>query len=296
MNIDPFGSSTSRTYREVLQWASSFLEKSGRESSAAEWLLRERFDLNKTVLIKLYRQIMLEEEKQQFLEDVQAHATGIPVQHIVGHEWFYGRKFNVSPDVLIPRPETEELVELFLKEAPPSSLNVLDIGTGSGAIAVTVKKERPQDNVTATDISAEALTIAQKNAREVGAKIVFAQGDLAKPIKGQTFDVVMSNPPYIAKREVDVMDEVVLNHEPKLALFAEENGLAVYRKLANELPSVMKESGKIYLEIGYQQGEAVKKLFQESFPDATVAIIKDMAGRDRIVRIDLGRGEHLWKR
>ncbi|WP_028274395.1 peptide chain release factor N(5)-glutamine methyltransferase [Atopococcus tabaci] len=289
MTHKPSETNSDQTYREVLQWASSFLENSGRERYAAEWLLRERLGWDKLDWMKHSRDAMPEERKQQFLQDVHTHAEGVPVQHIIGHEWFYGRKFHVSPEVLIPRPETEELVEWFLEDAPSVPLTVLDIGTGSGAIAITAKKERPQDEVTAVDLSSDALAVAQNNARELEADVKFVEGDLIEPVKGKKFDVVLSNPPYIARDELDVMDEVVVEHEPEMALFAEEGGLAVYRRLAETLPSVLTENGKIYLEIGYRQGEAVKKLFETRFPHAEVSVKKDLSGNDRMVRVTLKR-------
>src|SRR5699024_5829705 len=126
------------TYQEVLLWASSFLNKSGEEPFAAEWLMKEMFDLTKTELINLFREEMHEERKQAYLQNVKKHAEGIPVQQILGHEWFYGRKFIVSEDTLIPRTETEELIELILTQAPTGSQRILDIGTGTGAIACTL--------------------------------------------------------------------------------------------------------------------------------------------------------------
>lgn len=287
MSID----SDNQTYREVLRWASSFLEQTGKEQAAAEWLLRERFGMTKGDLLTRYSRRMPEDEKKQYAKDVQQFVKGIPAQHIIGHEWFYGRPFKVSPDVLIPRPETEELMEWFLGETSSDPKKVLDIGTGSGILAVTAKLERPQYTVTAVDISKEAMRMAEQNAKRLKAEVRFIEGDLTEPVSSERFDIVLSNPPYISKEEIEVMDESVRLHEPKVALFAEENGLAVYRKLAAQLPSMMNPEGAVYLEIGYQQGKTVQSIFQKAFPEASVQLRKDMGGRDRMIRVDLKKTE-----
>ena len=273
------------TYREVLNWASSFLEEAGQEGIAAEILLRERLEWSKTDFILQLNQLVKPEVKEQWINDVKQHSTGIPIQYIVGHEWFFEYKFKVTSNTLIPRPETEEIVDKFLKEAPEKALKVLDIGTGTGVIGITIKKERPQDDVTAIDLSEEALLVAKENGESLHANVRFLLGDLTEPIKKEKFDIVISNPPYIGVDEKKYMDDSVLNYEPELALFAENEGLAVYQRLAKELPSILKPNGQIYLEIGFKQGSAVKALFLEAFPTADVTIEKDMSGQDRLLKV-----------
>ena len=273
------------TYREVLNWASSFLEEAGQEGIAAEILLRERLEWSKTDFILQLNQLVKPEVKEQWINDVKQHSTGIPIQYIVGHEWFFEYKFKVTSNTLIPRPETEEIVDKFLKEAPEKALKVLDIGTGTGVIGITIKKERPQDDVTAIDLSKEALLVAKENGESLHANVRFLLGDLTEPIKKEKFDIVISNPPYIGVDEKKYMDDSVLNYEPELALFAENEGLAVYQRLAKELPSILKPNGQIYLEIGFKQGSAVKALFLEAFPTADVTIEKDMSGQDRLLKV-----------
>ncbi len=273
------------TYREVLNWASSFLEEAGQEGIAAEILLRERLEWSKTDFILQLNQLVKPEVKEQWIDDVKQHSTGIPIQYIVGHEWFFEYKFKVTSNTLIPRPETEEIVDKFLKEAPEKALKVLDIGTGTGVIGITIKKERPQDDVTAIDLSEEALLVAKENGESLHANVRFLLGDLTEPIKKEKFDIVISNPPYIGVDEKKYMDDSVLNYEPELALFAENEGLAVYQRLAKELPSILKPNGQIYLEIGFKQGSAVKALFLEAFPTADVTIEKDMSGQDRLLKV-----------
>lgn len=273
------------TYREVLKWASSFLEDSGHEGVAAELLLRGRLDWTKTDFILQLNEQIPEEIKQQLIADVTQHSQGIPIQHLLGYEWFYNYRFKVTADTLIPRPETEEIVDIFLHQAPGRPLKVLDIGTGTGVIAITIKKERPQDDVTAVDLSAKALAVAKENAVALGADVQLLAGDLTVPVKDQQFDVVISNPPYIAEEEQVYMDKSVLTYEPKMALFAENHGLAIYQRLAEEIPAILKPTGQIFLEIGFRQGAAVKAIFKTAFPNADITIVKDMSGQDRLVQV-----------
>lgn len=276
------------TVREVLRWASSFLKEKGKEEAAAERLLMERQNWNKTDLILRLNQLLDPDAKKQLEIDVEQHAKGIPVQYLLGYEWFYDRKFKVTEDTLIPRPETEELVETFLKaNTEQKNLRILDIGTGTGIIAITIKKERPDFTVTATDFSKAALVIAEENKRSLDAEVSFRWGDLTQPVSRECFDIVLSNPPYIAEDEIQYMDESVLAYEPRQALFAEHKGLAIYERLAKELPGILAEKGQVYLEIGFQQGAAVQALFAEEFPGASIKIKKDMNGQDRFLVIQL---------
>ena len=277
---------TNSTYREVLKWASSFLEASGKEGIAAERLLMERQQWNRTDFVLHLNEEMPSDIKRQLIEDVAEHGGGRPIQHILGYEWFYDLKLKVTHDTLIPRPETEEIVDKFLQQTKQDdSLKVLDIGTGTGAIAIVAKKQRPNDDVTGTDLSPKALAVAKENAEANGVAVRFLEGDLTAPVKDEKFDVILSNPPYIGEHEKNVMDQSVLDYEPPMALFAENDGLFIYQRLAKELPGLLNSNGKIYLEIGYQQGEAVKELFQKAFPEALVQIEKDLSGLDRLISV-----------
>lgn len=275
---------TNSTYREVLKWASSFLETSGKDGIAAERLLMERQNWNRTDFVLHLNEEMPSDVKRQLLEDVAEHGGGRPIQHILGYEWFYGLKFKVTHNTLIPRPETEEIVDRFLKQTKiEKTLKILDIGTGTGAIAITIKKERPQYEVSATDLSAKALIVAKENADANRVAIRFMEGDLTQPVQSEKFDVILSNPPYIGEHEKDVMDQSVLDYEPSMALFAENNGLLIYQRLAEELPQLLLPNGQIYLEIGYQQGKSVQEIFEKVFPHAIVRIEKDLSGHDRML-------------
>ncbi|MBG9785164.1 peptide chain release factor N(5)-glutamine methyltransferase [Shouchella lehensis] len=275
-----------KTVYEALNWASSFLRSHGLEEPAGEWLLRHHLKANRAALLASFHDDMSEDVWLAFKADVETLPSGIPVQHIIGSESFYGRVFSVSGDVLIPRPETEELVEAVLERLEGTE-RIVDIGTGSGAIAITLQLESPGTEVTAIDLSEKALNVAQENAKTLGATVRFKQGDLCQPVKRECFDVIVSNPPYIPERDRASLAEQVREYEPELALFAGDDGLAVYRRLATELLEHVRDGSLIALEIGAGQGNAVKQLFQEQFPKATIEIRFDINEKDRIVLIDV---------
>ncbi|MDN4492102.1 peptide chain release factor N(5)-glutamine methyltransferase [Ureibacillus aquaedulcis] len=277
-----------KTIFEALNWASSFLVEKGRDENAARLLMQHVYQTNYSGLMMRMHDEIIPEQWEKFQSYVGEHATGRPVQYITGVEEFYGRTFQVDESVLIPRPETEELILGGIKRMKnlfgnQTELRLADIGTGSGAIAITMKKEWPTAEVVATDISVAALETAKTNAKSLEAKIEFRLGDLTEPLKNEKWDVILSNPPYIAFDEAKEMSEVVLEHEPHSALFAEEDGLILYRKLAEQLPNLVKERALIGVEIGYTQGEAVANFFKSSFPQAKVEIVKDINQKNRIV-------------
>ncbi|MDO7266869.1 peptide chain release factor N(5)-glutamine methyltransferase [Shouchella clausii] len=282
------------TIHEALRWASSFLQENGVEPTAGEWLLRHHGNMERAKLLASLRDPLPEPVWQAFKQDVAVMASGVPVQHVLGYEQFYGRTFLVNGDVLIPRPETEELVALVLNKLKPGPQAILDVGTGSGAIALTLKLERPDCYVTATDISEKALDVARENAQRLGADITFAKGDLLAPVAGAVFDVIVSNPPYIPYRDRDSLAVHVREFEPEMALFAEEDGLMIYRRLAEEVPACIHPRSLVAVEIGAGQGEAVQALFAAAFPFADINIVYDINGKDRIVFVsgNLGRQGH----
>lgn len=272
---------------EALQRASSLLEEKGFEPHAAQMLMEFVTQKSRSTLFADVREPLTEEQHHDFWAKAAELLKGRPVQYIIGEESFYGYPFKVDDNVLIPRPETEELVYGALERGrqlfPGRSITVADIGTGSGAIAVSFKKEWPESYVVATDISEGALSIARHNAIANDADIDFRQGDLTAPIARDKWDIVLSNPPYIAHEEAVQMSGTVLDHEPHSALFAEEDGLYFYRKLAEDLPALMNKPSLIAVEIGYLQGPVVHKLFQEAFPTAIVETVQDINGKDRII-------------
>ncbi len=201
---------------------------------------------------------------------------GMPTQYITGVQEFYGREFKVSPAVLIPRPETEHLIEAAI---PHARGTILDIGTGSGAIAVTLALEAKL-TVVATDISRRALDVARANADRLGANIRFTQGDLAAAFCNDVFDLVVSNPPYVPEMERSTMAREVVDHEPALALFAGEDGNAIYRRLIPEVKRVLKPEGWLVMELGHTSAPAVSQMLEGW---AGVEIRPDLAGIPRVV-------------
>jgi len=280
----------SKKLYEALNWASSFLKEKQRDENVGELLLRHFTGMSRSRLFAEMREDLQPEVLAQFEEAVRQHEKGVPVQYIIGSEDFYGRSFNVNPAVLIPRPETEELVYGTLKRLDSlfggeEELKLADVGTGSGAIAVTLKLENPRLKVTATDLSEHALATAQENAARLGAEIEFIQGDLLAPLisAGKKLDAVISNPPYIPVADQLTMSEIVTEHEPHMALFAGDDGLDLYHRFMEELPLVLKEKALVGFEIGAGQGEAVSELLKQTFPGAKVEVVLDINRKDRMV-------------
>ena len=259
----------------------------GEEAESLSFVYRILKNLSFTDFIFAIQQEITPEEKE-FVESIYKQLVAhVPAQYIIGHAEFYGMELKVDERVLIPRPETEELVELILTENPNPNLSVLDIGTGSGAIALALAKNRPDWCVTASDISPDALNLASENAKLQDLKISFKKSDCFEEI-AENYDIIVSNPPYISRADESEVGLNVLHSEPHLALFAEEDGLAIYRKIAQEAKNHLREGGKIYLEIGYKQGLSVPALFRKYLPEKRVRTLKDQFGQDRMVVVDDG--------
>jgi release factor glutamine methyltransferase len=210
-----------------------------------------------------------------------------PIQYILGYSWFYGMKFTVNEDVLIPRPETEELCRWIIETAKHKAeiKNVLDIGTGSGCIAIAVKKNLSHLNVTALDVSGKALAVAKTNAEQNQTSIHLIHADiLQQPALAQRFDIIVSNPPYVLHSDKTSLHERVIKHEPHLALFAdEEDALVYYKAIADFAAQHLNENGILFFEIHESKGKEVTDLFiSKSFRD--VELRKDISGKDRMIK------------
>lgn len=210
--------------------------------------------------------------------------NGIPVQYIVGNVDFYGNIIKVNENVLIPRFETEELVNKtidYIKSNFNKKVDIVDIGTGSGCIAITLKKEI-DCNVDAVDISIDALEVAKENAKNNNVHITFYNGNMLEPLN-KKYDVLISNPPYISYDE-EIMD-IVKNNEPKLALYAPDNGLYFYEEILKNAKNYLNKKNIIAFEIGYMQGSIIKELAKKYFPQAFITLEKDMERKDRFIFI-----------
>lgn len=273
------------SFFKAQQWAFSFIEGSNADRSGVELLLKEQMGWNDTELLMHLRDEMPQEELEKFQRNVEKYVNGYPAQYIIGKADFYGSKFKVNENTLIPRMETEELVDWILNENKVNdSLRVVDIGTGTGAIGLSLKKAVPEWKITLSDISTEALKVAAENAQTLDKEVYLTQSDLFENLNGK-FDIIVSNPPYIAENEKGLMDQSVLEHEPSLALFADNQGLKIYQRLAKECAPYLADDALMYLEIGFKQGKAVKEIFQKEFPDAKITIKKDISNHDRMVKI-----------
>lgn len=231
-----------------------------------------------------YLQKYLPEEKLE--AGLKRLEKGEPVQYIVGNVDFYGLIFNVNPCVLIPRFETEELVSKtinYIKDYFNYPIKAVDLGTGSGCIAVTLKHKLGNNiEMSAVDISKDALEVARENAKSNNVEIKFYHGDMLEPLN-ETYDVIISNPPYIRKDE-EIMS-IVKNNEPSIALYADNDGLANYEKILSTAKEYLNDRSLIAFEIGFSQGDKIREIVKKYFPNSIIKIEQDMQERDRFIFI-----------
>lgn len=225
--------------------------------------------------------------EKKFLDGIEEYFNGKPIQYIKGVENFFGRDFHVNESVLIPRYETEELVEQILYRIDDyfgdyKEINLCDVGTGSGAIAISLALEEERLKVQATDISDDALVVAKENAKQLGADVTFYQGDMLEPLKGKKFDIFVSNPPYIPQDQN--IESVVKDNEPHVALFGGEDGLYFYRKIFKEVKEILNDRALLAFEMGFDQRELMEEAVKTYFDDE-FEIIKDINGKDRMLFI-----------
>ena len=271
--------------RQAITKACLLLRRQGKEESLARFLLMYMLDESPQLFSNSFSEQMSKENEEKYFSLIEKHIKeDVPLSHLVGFEYFYDRKFKVTKDVLSPRMETEELIYRvveYVKSTKKNNLKILDLCTGSGIIAITLKKELSQFSidVVASDISEEAIKVAKENAQVHDATIKFIQSDIFDNIVDK-FDIIVSNPPYIDRKDEVTMQDNVLKYDPHLALFAEEEGMYFYRKIIEQANDYLNENGVIFFEIGYDQKDKIIKLADLNGYSAEV--YKDINGRDRM--------------
>jgi release factor glutamine methyltransferase len=251
----------------------------------AEFLLTHVTGYNKAWFLAHLDDEMPLDQADLYGKLIRRRLAGEPIQYIAGETEFYGLPFRVTPAVLIPRPETEHLVEEVLQRAAHfTHPRILDIGTGSGCIAIAFAHHLPNAAITTIDLSPDALEIARQNAAiiQVAGRIRFLQGDLLAPLAGETFDIIVSNPPYVPSPDRDTLSVEVRDHEPALALFAGEDGLDIYRRLVPAALAALAPNGYLLLEIGYGQSGAVTEILA-SAGFQSIETIPDLQGIPRVL-------------
>ena len=300
------------TIRATLLWAEDYLLRYGVPDAniEAEYLLSHALDCKRAELHLKHASHISYNALQKFIDFVERRIKREPSQYILGEQEFWGLPFKVTKDVLIPRPETEVLVEEVIKTVNCERLNVngrkkqtssisqftvhssqltiLDLCTGSGCIAISLAKEIPNSRVFAVDISEKALDVARENAEryDVADRITFLNGDLFEPLNGLNIkaDIIVSNPPYISKKMFQELQPEVKNYEPVTALYGGGDGLDFYRRIISETPAYLNAGGYLMLEMGYGQAEKIKRLIEQGDAFKDISVIKDFAGIERIIK------------
>jgi release factor glutamine methyltransferase len=279
------------TYNQLIhQYRDLFMKK----SLSPEVVKAFVFELCNEYGINLYLDLDKEADEkvlQKFNDGIGRLLNDEPLNYVLGYTYFYGYKMIVNEKVLIPRPETEELTALILSQydeyCAGRDVDLCDVGTGSGAIAIALKKEEDHLRVYASDISEEALSVAKENALLNDCEISFYQGSMLEPYIGHGIkvDILVSNPPYIKQNEE--VERSVYDYEPHVALFGGDDGLRFYREIFENAHRIMKEQGMLFFEIGYDQKENLTRLAERYFPDSTIRVFKDINGKDRMLMIKL---------
>lgn len=269
--------------RDILADSTAKLQALGIEnpSKDARILLAHAMECDPSRLLLMYQEEVPNSILQTFDNYLKARLCFQPVSQIIGGREFWGRWFNITRDVLDPRPETETLIEIVLEKYAPRS--ILDLGTGSGVLAITLALERPETNVIATDVSHEALIIAKANAvsHNVLNQITFVQSDWFTSVSGQ-YDLIVSNPPYISELEMESLAPDVRDWEPRLALTPGGDGLSAYRNIAENFANFLNPDGILLLEIGTAQANSVTQIFSKKSA-VDISVVKDLGGHDRIL-------------
>ena len=283
------------TVRRVLEWTTRYLRRGGVEAARfeAEWLLAHALRTERLQLYLNPDRPLSPEERARFRKLVQQRYQGVPLAYLLGTVDFLNVTLQVNEAVLIPRPETEQLVEQILKDhrgCPPERF--LDLGTGSGAIALALLAEWPQTRAVAVDISLKALKLARENAERNGldGRVAFVCSDWLSALRPRAaFELIVSNPPYIPTEELPALQREVRVYEPRRALDGGPRGLVAIARIAQEAPQHLPPGGRLYLEIGAQQASAVVELLRQTGAFGPIDVLKDLAGQDRIVRAEAER-------
>ncbi len=292
MSLCPSSLQQGATIWEAMKWAESCLNESGRPDAHvdAKLLMLYVLDCSDTMLLLERQKVMNEEALEAYKKYVAIRQTGVPLQHITGTQEFMGLEFKVNENVLIPRQDTETLIEQLLEKltyklaSKESCLKGIDIGTGSGCIGISLAHYLPKLKMTLVDISKQALEVALYNVKAHGleARIEVLESNLLEQYNGEKVDFIVSNPPYIAKKDMEDLMIEVKDYEPHLALTDEGDGLYFYREISKLAKDYLKQDGLVAYEIGYDQGEAVKEILaKEGYSD--IELYQDLAGQDRVV-------------
>ena len=275
--------------RQAITRACLLLRRQGKEESLARFLLMYILDENSQQFTNNISEQISKEKEELYFSLIDKHIEeNMPLSHLAGFEYFYDRKFKVTKDVLSPRMETEELIYKvieYIKSINKNNIKILDLCTGSGIIGITLRKELESKSlkVVASDISEEALKVAKENAIMNEAEVKFIQSDIFENIN-EKFDIIVSNPPYIAYSDKITMEDNVLNYDPHLALFAVEDGMYFYREIVENSKEYLNKDGMIFFEIGYDQREKILKLANEN--EFKAEVYKDINGRDRMAILE----------
>ncbi len=278
-------------YKQFIKINKEKALENNKEDAAVILLLQKILDVNSSKLFMMLEDEISEAKQKEFdlIFDKYLYENK-PIQYLIGTSNFYGYDFIVNENVLIPRFETEELVDNILfrydKYFKNQEVDVCDLATGSGCIAITLAKEEKNMHVIATDISFEALDVARKNNEKLGTNVEFLQGDMLKPLEGKKFDIFVSNPPYIPEAE-EVMD-LVKDNEPNIALFGGSDGMKFYRIILSGVKPLLKDKAIIAFEHGYDKKEEMIKLANTYFPNSKVEVLKDLENKDRMTFIYVG--------
>lgn len=278
------------TVRRILGWTGDYLRRGGveRASFEAEELLAHALGVERLALYLQPERPLTAAERARFRELVRQRRAGVPLQYLLSEVEFMGLPLRVDGRALIPRPETEELVEFILRELGPQAhvkLEILELGTGSGAIAIALAHSLSGSSITATDISAQALELARENAARngVASQITFRESDWFAAVEGR-FDLIVANPPYVSREEARSLPREVREHEPRSAWDGGEEGLEAVRRIITEAPPHLRSGGRLYLEIGAGQAARVRSLTLASGAYEGIEVFRDLNGRERFFR------------